>query len=140
MIKIPLKKNFMILQFYFFGNQDKSVPSVTGVYRSSMCCLIVFSSSLEKSSFCNFFIVSSSKRYLMTRAGTPPTIAYGGTSRVTTEPAETTAPCPMVTPERIVALAPIQTSEQTTMSPLEIASNCSPAIFTLKGNVEMWFV
>ena len=42
-------------------------------------------------------------------AGTPPTIANGGTSRVTTAPAATTLPRPSVTPGRIVARVPIQT-------------------------------
>jgi len=35
---------------------------------------------------------------LITLAGTPPTIAYGGTSFVTTAPAAITAPSPIVTP------------------------------------------
>src|SRR5688500_9761621 len=45
--------------------------------------------------------------YPVMRAGLPTTIAYGGTSRVTTAPAPTIAPRPMVTPGRIVAFAPI---------------------------------
>ena len=44
-----------------------------------------------------------------TRAGTPPTMARGGTSRFTTAPAAITASFPMVTPGRMVQLAPIQT-------------------------------
>src|SRR5919198_5732257 len=35
------------------------------------------------------------------RAGTPATIAPGGTSRVTTDPAPTIAPAPILTPGRI---------------------------------------
>ena len=46
-------------------------------------------------------------RYL---AGTPPTMVFGSTSLVTTAPAAMMAPSPTVTPERIVALDPIQTS------------------------------
>ena len=41
------------------------------------------------------------------RAGTPETTACGGTSRVTTAPAATKAYAPIVTPQTIVALAPI---------------------------------
>ncbi len=39
----------------------------------------------------------------MTRAGFPPTSVFGGTSRVTTEPAPTTAFSLTVTPPMIVA-------------------------------------
>ena len=45
----------------------------------------------------------------MTLAGLPPTTLYAGTSFVTTELAAITAPSPMVTPPRIVALSPIYT-------------------------------
>src|SRR5437868_6256090 len=43
-------------------------------------------------------------------AGLPRMRARGGTSRVTSEPASIHAPRPMVTPFKIVALGPIQTS------------------------------
>ena len=46
---------------------------------------------------------------LMIVAVTPATRVAGGTSRVTTAPAATTEPAPMVTPGRIVAAVPIQT-------------------------------
>ncbi len=46
---------------------------------------------------------------LMTLAGTPPTIVFGGTSLVTTAPAATTTQSPIVMPDKIVALEPIQT-------------------------------
>jgi hypothetical protein len=49
---------------------------------------------------------------LITFAGIPPTIAYGGISFVTTEPAPTTAHVQIVTQERIIAFLPIQTSFQ----------------------------
>ncbi len=49
--------------------------------------------------------------FFITLAGTPPTMVFGSTSFVTTAPAATTAPSPMVTPARTVALAPIQTDE-----------------------------
>ena len=45
----------------------------------------------------------------MSFAGTPPTTMLGGTSFVTTAPAATIAPSPMVTPGVMVALAPIHT-------------------------------
>lgn len=43
----------------------------------------------------------------MNLAGTPPTIVFAATSCVTTAPAATMAPSPMVTPGSTVALAPI---------------------------------
>ena len=42
-------------------------------------------------------------------AGTPPTISKGFTSFVTTAPAATTAPRPIVTPGRIIARGPTKT-------------------------------
>ncbi len=51
----------------------------------------------------------SSQTHLTNRAGLPTTTAPAGTSLVTTLPAPTTAPSPMVTPGRTVQLAPIQT-------------------------------
>jgi len=45
----------------------------------------------------------------MTLAGTPPTNAPAGTSLLTSEQAETTAPSPMITPGSMVAFAPIRT-------------------------------
>ena len=51
----------------------------------------------------------------ITRAGTPPTTMSGGTSFVTTAPAATMAPSPMVTPGVTVALAPIHTFFPMTM-------------------------
>ena len=44
----------------------------------------------------------------ITTAGTPPTSVFGGTERVTTAPAATTAPSPMVTPLKMTTRAPIQ--------------------------------
>ena len=43
----------------------------------------------------------------ITFAGIPPTIDKAGTSLVTTAPAATTAPSPIVTPGRIIALVHI---------------------------------
>lgn len=43
-----------------------------------------------------------------TFAGFPATTCQGGTSRVTTEPAPTIAPSPIVTPFRMIERAPIQ--------------------------------
>lgn len=48
-------------------------------------------------------------------AGTPPIIEYGGNDLVTTAPADTTLPCPMVTPFNIVTLAPHHTSSSITI-------------------------
>ena len=48
-------------------------------------------------------------RSLINLAGLPPTILKASTSRVTTEPAATTAPSPIVTPLSIMALEPIHT-------------------------------
>jgi len=42
-------------------------------------------------------------------AGTPPTIANSETSEVTTAPAATIAPFPILTPGKIIALGPIKT-------------------------------
>jgi hypothetical protein len=43
-----------------------------------------------------------------TLAGLPTATEYGGTSRVTTEPAPITAPSPIVTPFKILTLNPTQ--------------------------------
>jgi hypothetical protein len=51
----------------------------------------------------------------MTRAGTPATMLYGGTSFVTTAPAATMLCAPMVTPSQTDTWVPIQTSSSTTM-------------------------
>src|SRR5439155_23265495 len=56
---------------------------------------------------------ADSPRFLMNRAGTPPTIVYGSTSPTTTAPAATTAPCPTRTPPATVTLPPIHTSAST---------------------------
>ena len=53
--------------------------------------------------------ISSSLMVRITFAGTPLTMVFSGTSLVTTAPAATMAPSPMVTPGRMVALEPIQT-------------------------------
>lgn len=68
-----------------------------------MFSLINLSSNFEKSMFNSFSLNFSLALYFITLAGTPPTIAYGGTSLQTKAPAAITAPCPIVTPERIVA-------------------------------------
>ena len=51
----------------------------------------------------------------MLRAGTPATSAYGGTSFVTTAPAPTKQYAPSVTPQTIVALAPIVAPRRTSV-------------------------
>ena len=74
-------------------NEIERYVAVMGIKR------ITSEVSLTARPFYNFFI---------TLAGTPPTSVFGSTSFVTTAPAATTAPSPMVTPPIIVALAPIQ--------------------------------
>lgn len=54
--------------------------------------------------------MSCSKRYLITFAGAPTAIAYGGMSFVTTLPAPIIAPSPIVKPLKIITSAPSQTS------------------------------
>src|SRR5699024_1585895 len=58
--------------------------------------------------------------FLITRAGTPATTVRAGTSWVTTAPAATTAPAPMVTPWVTTAAAPIQTSSSITIGALAV--------------------
>lgn len=53
-------------------------------------------------------MVSLLNLYPITRAGTPPTIAYLGTLIVTTAPAATTLPRPRQTPLRMTALDHLQ--------------------------------
>src|SRR5262245_51857141 len=65
----------------------------------------------------------ASSRDRTTRAGLPATIARGGTDRVTTLPAPTIASSPMVTPQRIVALVPIEAPRLTTVD--STAQSCS---------------
>ena len=51
--------------------------------------------------------LTSRLKKILKRAGLPATLANGGTSWVTTAPAPTIAPRPMVTPGRTIALIPI---------------------------------
>lgn len=63
---------------------------------------------------------------LITRAGTPATTAFAGTSFVTTLPAPTTAFSPMVTPHKIVEPVPMLAPFFTTVGmTLQSASVCS---------------
>src|SRR5690606_29557274 len=57
---------------------------------------------------------SQSGRSRRMRAGLPTTTAYAGTSRVTTAPAPTCAPLPMVTPGRTIAPTPTSASSSMT--------------------------
>ena len=54
-------------------------------------------------------------RYFITFAGLPPTIAKGGTSFVTTEPAATIAPSPILTFPTINTLFPSHTQSPIVM-------------------------
>lgn len=71
----------------------------------------------------------------MTRAGFPATTENGGTSRVTTLPAPTIASSPMVTPQRIVALLPIDAPRLTSVGmQVQSAGLCSsPASVVARG-------
>jgi hypothetical protein len=60
-----------------------------------MALSLIFCSSQSHQAIDNSFsICSSVNLYLTTLAGLPATIAYGGTSLVTVEPAATIAPLP----------------------------------------------
>ena len=61
-------------------------------------------------------IQNYSSSFLTTFAGTPAIRLLGGTDRITTAPAATTLPAPIVTPGQINALVPIHTPSSTTMS------------------------
>ena len=61
----------------------------------------------------------------MTRAGTPPTVAPGGTSRVTTAPAPTVAPSPIVTPPSTTARWPRNTPSPMVTGPVPCTSDRS---------------
>src|ERR671922_1337484 len=56
-----------------------------------------------------------SSTYLIIRAGFPTTTARAGTSLVTTAPAPIIAHSPMVMPQRMVALAPMEAPFRTTV-------------------------
>jgi hypothetical protein len=60
--------------------------------------------------------ISPSESSRMTRAGTPATSVFAGTSRVTTAPAATMAPRPMTTPGKIVQREVIQQPSSITTS------------------------
>jgi hypothetical protein len=62
------------------------------------------------------------------RAGTPATSANGGTSRVTTAPAATSACSPSVVPHRIVAFAPMLAPRAT-----PVATNASLRLTAARG-------
>lgn len=64
-------------------------------------------------------------------AGTPPATVLHGTSLVTTAPAATTAPSPMVTPGQTVALDPIHTR-----LPMTMGAGC---ISFLRSGSSSWF-
>ena len=61
----------------------------------------------------------SSNLFRISLFGLPPDIEYGSTSLTTTDPAAITAPVPILTPERIIVLPPIQTSCPIFISPFD---------------------
>ena len=79
--------------------------------------LTVLSSQFHHCISTNFLITSAGKRFLISFAGTPPTIVYGGTSLVTTALAAIMAPSPICTPCMITASNPIHTSLPIIISP-----------------------
>ena len=79
----------------------KASASVFGITASA------WAGTDDKHSFLH--LDSSSVKLRMIRAGTPATIVLGGTSLVTTAPAATIAPSPMLTPGNTVAWLPIHT-------------------------------
>src|SRR6185369_9857494 len=60
---------------------------------------------------------SQGLRFRSTRAGTPATNVFDGTSRVTTKPAATTAPGPTTTPAKTTTPAARQASSQISIAP-----------------------
>ena len=72
-------------------NAFESFPWNTLIYKISSC-----------SKICSILHLN-----FITRAGTPPTILYGGTSLHTTAPAAIIAPHPIATPDNKVTLHPI---------------------------------
>lgn len=71
--------------------------------------------------------------FLITLAGTPPASEYSGISLVTTAPEAIVDPFPIVTPGRIIALAPIQQS-----SPILIGNAKEPPALFLKSGLTSW--
>ena len=108
----------------------------------------LLSSKFHHSNSKSFPITSGEKRYLITLAGTPPTIAYGGTSLTTTAPAATQAPLPICTPPFIRTCEPIHTSlpiitrssnDLCSKKSFSIQHCCSAFLFSVKiGDVEMY--
>lgn len=86
------------------------LSNVTLFVKICLFFLIFSTFQFHHSSVINFSIISFSNRYFIILAGTPPTMAYGGTSLFTKAFAPITAPQPTVTPLNIVALHPIHTS------------------------------
>src|SRR5262249_42127207 len=74
-----------------------------------------------------------------TRAGTPATTAWAGTSRVTTAPAPTTAPSPTVSPPRMVALLPIEARDRTSVRTTDQSASVwsAPSSVTALGYVSL---
>ncbi|GEM_PF-3823478 len=95
---------------------------------SFFCCVIERSSSSDKRSVSLYrasscLIMSSIGHLnLMTLAGFPTAIAYGGIDFVTTEDAPIIAPLPIVTPGNKVTFIPIHTSSSTITSPYSLSS------------------
>jgi hypothetical protein len=75
-----------------------------------------------------YFARTTLRRHVLTfntRAGTPATITFAGTLLVTTLPAAMTEERPIVTPGRIMELAPIHTSSSIKTPTLSVREGCS---------------
>jgi hypothetical protein len=72
----------------------------------------------------------------MTFAGAPATITFEGTFLVTTLPAATMDPLPIVTPGRMVEFAPIQPSSPINTPSLSVLDGCS---VIGKSGTKEWF-
>lgn len=104
------------------------LKSSLGVHIDDAYFIIFLSSQFHHFMSRSLLLVFSSNLYLMILAGTPPIIAYGGTSFVTTAPAAITAPSPTVMPGSKLTFAPIHTSFPMTIG--ELSAYCSIGLFS----------
>ena len=101
---------FFLLSYFNCARKLSILSSLSGCWKCGSRFLSCSSCISHQRDASNLLRTVSLKRYLMMRAGTPATMAYGGTSFVTTAPAPTAAPTPMLMPLIIMALLPIQAS------------------------------
>lgn len=94
-----------VVSSYFARN-----ASISTARKSAKAKRSLSSSQFHHASSFNYRATCSEKRRRSFSAGMPTTIVKGTTSGVTTAPAPTTAPLPMVTSGRMIAPCPMQTS------------------------------